>query len=260
MDNKLRTAFEDIHAGDALKERTFKAVSSRMHSAAKPRRTGFRPLAAAAACVLLLVLGGYFSYTTPVAAISIDVNPSVELRLNIYDRVIDAAGYNDDGEELLSGLSVANMYYTDAINCILSDESIADALSGGGRLEVTVACGSQDRAGRLQSCIAEQTGVATECIYCLEGGEELEAAHSAGISLGKYRAYLELKQLDPNISIEDISGLSMHEIRDMIDALSGEAGSESDGNGGSQGNGNGCGISGGDGPGTGHGGHGHGRG
>ena len=38
------------------------------------------------------------------------------------------------------------------------------------------------------------------------------------LSLGKYRAYLELKALDPAVTPDDIRDLSMREIRDLIDA------------------------------------------
>ena len=34
--------------------------------------------------------------------------------------------------------------------------------------------------------------------------------------MGKYRAYMELHNLDPNITIDDIRGLSMREIKDVL--------------------------------------------
>ena len=48
--------------------------------------------------------------------------------------------------------------------------------------------------------------------------EEINEAHSAGLSVGKYRAYLELKELDPSVTIDDIRDLSMREIRDLINS------------------------------------------
>ena len=55
-------------------------------------------------------------------------------------------------------------------------------------------------------------------------------AHEAGLSFGKYRAYLELKELDPDITPDDIRDLSMREIQDLIDSLSGGESTSSDGN------------------------------
>lgn len=47
------------------------------------------------------------------------------------------------------------------------------------------------------------------------------AAHEAGMSFGKYKAFLELQALNPDITAEDIKDLTMRQIRDMIAELSG---------------------------------------
>lgn len=62
------------------------------------------------------------------------------------------------------------------------------------------------------------------------GNGSAHGAHEAGLSFGKYRAYLELKELDPEITPDDIRDLSMREIQDMIDSLSGEDSASSDEN------------------------------
>lgn len=49
---------------------------------------------------------------------------------------------------------------------------------------------------------------------------EVAAAHSLWLSYRKYKVFLELQTLDPNIAIEDIMELTMRQIRDMINALS----------------------------------------
>lgn len=54
---------------------------------------------------------------------------------------------------------------------------------------------------------------------CAGNSDEVAAAHSLGLSYGKYKVFLELQALDPDITIEDIRGLTMRQIRDMINAL-----------------------------------------
>ena len=49
---------------------------------------------------------GYSWVQRPVSYVSIDVNPSIELALNRFDRVVYAAAYNLEGEEILNGLSL----------------------------------------------------------------------------------------------------------------------------------------------------------
>ena len=50
--------------------------------------------------------------------------------------------------------------------------------------------------------------------------EEITAAHEEGLSCGKYRAYLELKKLDPDVTVDEVRGMTMREIRERIETLS----------------------------------------
>ena len=89
--------------------------------------------------------------------------------------------------------------------------------------------------------------------YCAHP-DEVEAAHAAGLSYGKYQAFLELQALDPTITVEEVQDMTMREIRDRIDALSGDSEGQTQTNTGGAGQGQ---------TGSGHhseeGGHGHGR-
>ena len=80
------------------------------------------PLAAA---FLLCVGLGYFGYTynTPSNYVYIDINPSIELSVNAYEKVIDAKGLNDDGNKLLSMSDIDDKDVNDAIETILEDAS-----------------------------------------------------------------------------------------------------------------------------------------
>lgn len=190
-----------------------------------------------AACFLVLLLGaaGYFTYTTPVAAISLDINPSIELTVNRFDRVIAATGYNADGEQVVAALDLKNKSYTAAMNAVLQDDTVASYLKDDGILEVTLTSDSQEPMQNMQNCICAQTSVAAGQIYCTDRREEVEAAHAAGVSFGKYRAFLELQKIDPDVTVEEIKTLSMREIRERIAAASGE--NEQSGNGYGQGQG-----------------------
>ena len=44
--------------------------------------------------------GGTWLYFTPTMEISVDINPSIELGVNRFDRVISVDGYNEDGQAL----------------------------------------------------------------------------------------------------------------------------------------------------------------
>ncbi len=50
--------------------------------------------------------------------------------------------------------------------------------------------------------------------------EEVEEAHDVGLSYGKYKAYLKIKSLDPDITLEQVQEMTMKEIHDLIHSLS----------------------------------------
>ena len=56
-------------------------------------------------------------------------------------------------------------------------------------------------------------------VCCSASHAEVGEAHGAGLSYGKYRAFLELQALDPGITEEDVRGLTMREILDWTRAL-----------------------------------------
>lgn len=232
MDNKVKAALEQIHADDSLKEKTKTALYYRMEAFGNTRRRREHRFAAAVVCALtfVLVIGGFFSYTTPVAAVSIDVNPSVELQVNIYGKVIGVKGYNDDGVALANEVSVNHSNYADAVNRILDNEQIKSCIASDELLEITVTSGFEKRAEKMRECISDETGIDMENIYCLADQDEVKKAHSAGISFGKYRAYLELHEINPEITIDDVRDLTMREIKDMIEEQSADV-SNTEGNG-----------------------------
>lgn len=73
-------------------------------------------------------------------------------------------------------------------------------------------CGSILR--EVEGCAATHQN-----IHCHAGDIELVSqAHATGMSLGKYQAFLILQQYDPSVTEEQVQGLSMRQIRQLIDS------------------------------------------
>ena len=66
-------------------------------------------------------VGGYSIYRRPVSYISIDVNPSIELAINRFDKVVSAKGYNADGQDILQHVPLKNISYMQAIDRLMQD-------------------------------------------------------------------------------------------------------------------------------------------
>lgn len=242
MENKIKSAFDSIHADDALKSKTEDYIYTKTNGYSGRKNTARRRIVAAVVCAVILLfgIGGYSSYAVPVSAISMDINPSVEFGVNIYGRVVDVKGYNGDGVKLAQELDVKGLSYDDAVNTALDNSYVVSCLEEDNLLEVTVSSAFENKTKEMEDCIASQTDIPSENIYCLGSNEDAKTAHSQGISLGKYRAYLELAQINPDITVDDVKNLTMREIRDMINAESGENTDNSE-DAGAQGNGQGSG-------------------
>lgn len=265
FEKDFKDAFDRVHADKDLISDTKANIAKK---AAYNEKKYFSPvkrtaMALAGIMVFILAGGGYVSYAAPVSSVSIDINPSVELRMNVYDRVVGVTGYNDDGEELAESLDVKNMYCTDAINEVLQSEAVTAAQQDDGTVEVTVSSRMSNRSEELRQTICNGTPVNTQNVYCMDNQEDIEAAKEAGISTGKYRAYLELKEINPDITVDDVRNMSMREIRNMInsdDSNSNTTNATGNGNGNGNGNSSGDGNGYGNGSGNGNGnGNGHGK-
>ena len=273
MKDKFKAALDQVRADQALKENTMAFLAQRTQGFTdRPRKRAStaRRLVPAAACLVLVLLGGNWLYFTPTAAISVDINPSLELTVNRFDKVLSAQGFNEAGQALADTLDLSFADYTDVVEELLATDQITALLSGDAVLTITVVGGSDSQSARLLSGVETCTaGRENAYCYCAHG-EDMEAAHDAGLSYGKYQAFLALQALDPSVTAEEVQGMTMRELRDRIAALGGgqnaagehteSSGHHGNGNGnGVNGNGNGVGSSSnGSGQGGGSGGHGHG--
>ena len=227
MSDPWKEAFDHIHAEEALKLHTKEYLQKKVY---RPKKS-YRPLyggVITAVCLMALVFfGGYGLYMTPTAYISIDINPSMELTINRFDKVIAVEGYNDDGNQMAETADVIHMNYLDAVNKIISEEVVSGYLSADGALSLTVAGDSDSQCQRILSDMEECTSGHENARCHMGDRSEMEAAHDVGLSFGKYKAFLRLQELDPQVSAEDVKDMSMREIWDWIDRLEGETKSSS---------------------------------
>ena len=245
---RIYTAFDRIHADDALKQKTSNFLAAELRTRSHSHTMSVRRIAAFAPCFVLLLAGGggYFTWLMPVSAISVDINPSLELRLNRLDQVVSVTGYNEDGQQLADSVEVIFLNYQDALDEILESEQAEQYLNGDDAVYITVSGNNENHCQKLLSAIEDCTadGQAGQQVYCsAASGEEADAAREAGLTVGKYRAYLELQQLDPSVSAEEVSEWTMREIRDRLEELSGsETQSDSHGAGSGKQDGTGSGV------------------
>lgn len=183
---------------------------------------------AAAAAMLALIIGIGFGAGTyrlehrVVTTVSLDVNPSVELRVNRQERVLEALALNEDARTVLDGMDlegsdlnvavnavigamVRNGYITELSNSVLisvDSEKDADAKALQEKLtaEVSKMLDKREFAGAVLS----QT---------VEPEEELKSkAEEFGITVGKANLIDTIVREEEQYSFEALAELTVHQL------------------------------------------------
>lgn len=204
----------------------------------EPRRK-LRPwLAAACAALVLLGAGGggliYHQSYAVASVVSLDVNPSIELKVNRAERVISCTALNTEAAAVLfdmdGGADLKGTKVDVAVNAIvgaLVREGYMDSISSA--ILISVEDKDQDRAARLQAELvssvdsvlqtqAPGTSVLSQTLTTDAGANY--GSNSAGVSMGK--AALVQKVLDMNgagdEAFDKLAALSVEELNDLLKA------------------------------------------
>lgn len=215
MKHKIQAAFDQVTAESTLKENTAAYVLQHM----APKRAPYRPPLAAVACLVLVIAGGFWSIFTPTAEISIDINPSVVLEVNRFDRVISLDSYNADGADLVRTLDVKFLNYADAVEKIMASDQVSALLSQDELM--TIAVTGQNARQSEAICSQLQTSASVYCYHA--ESEEAAQAHHMGLSHPRYQAYLTLQEQGTPVDAEDLNNMSMKEIHDLVNGHHEEA-------------------------------------
>ena len=123
-------------------------------------------------------------------------------------------------------LDVKYKNYADALEQIANNAAIAALLSDNEIMTITVAGPDKKQSAEILSGVeAYAAGQSnTYCYYA--SSEEVAQAHEMGFSCGKYKTFLELQQLNPDIDPEAVQEMTMREIRELIDHCSDDGGED----------------------------------
>lgn len=179
--------------------------------------TSLRAKIALAACAVLIALGiggGAYAYQTPVAYVGIDINPSIELGVNYFDRVVSAEGDNADGQDILSEINVVGMTYEEALASLNDSLMNKGYLTANAAVAVTVMCDDDSRYSNLEETSQRCFSSAGQGVYCSRAtSTEHHEAHESGLGMGKYLAWRSLVDAGVDISADDVAHMTMSELR-----------------------------------------------
>jgi hypothetical protein len=110
-------------------------------------------MVASIAAVFVLASGlGYGVYKVPASYAYVDINPSIELTANIFDRVIDVKGLNNDGKSVTVAHKILNESLQDGIKDIVAGAIEEGYLKEGsdGVVVITVAGKDENKVIKIE--------------------------------------------------------------------------------------------------------------
>ena len=234
LNEKLRQAYEHATPDvlDAVlsdcNEQKGRVVSM---TTEKKKNAWLRPLIAAAACLCLLLGGGFGLKSYRVnhmvdATVSLDVNPSVELQVNQKERVLTVKALNEDGRIIVgdmdlsgSSLDVAvnaligsmlqNGYLNELANSILISVDNDDPVRGAdlqARLSAEV--------DRLLQTDSFSASVLSQTV--VRSSELQQMAEQYGITLGKAQLIQDILSRSTLHTFDELAPLSINELNLLL--------------------------------------------
>lgn len=243
MMNSFSTYMNKIKAEDELKAKTKDFVKKALANngnqiidldlarPAKQKKSAVKKLIAAAsalaACIVLSITG-YAVYHTPVNYISVDINPSVELGINLFDTVISVQSFNDDGYLLLKDHQYTNLSVQEAVNQLIQEAAQNGFIAENG--STVIALTAESNNDRTASKLVYAGGDGVNAALCSAGIDAVlytdctnielrNEASDAGLSPGKYKLIEILMALDPSITIEEYRYEKITSIMSKINEL-----------------------------------------
>ena len=179
--------------------------------------------------VILSSAGGGYAYAkTPVAYVSMDINPSVELGVNAFDKVISVEAYNEDGKKILEGTNLINYDIDNAVSTMVSNAISEGYINkdGSSAIEITTSTNKENIANKLEKSLKDVTdetlnnndvdaNIQTENVALSRRDE----ARELGITPGKLNLIQKLQELDPTINIENYKDSSVKNIQEKTKEL-----------------------------------------
>lgn len=234
LEQRLRTAAE--HAAPDPLDRILSSCDTQkgtvipMKKTPSKKKKRWAPLAAAAA-LLIMCTGVMAQWRTAAAVTSVvclDVNPSMQLRVNQKEKVLSAEALNEDARVILADMDLKGTQLNVAVNAIVGSllqngylERISSAIL------ISVEDDDAQRASRLEATLTAEVNAALENasagasvlsqVMTQDAGLETQAQENS-ISVGKAALIRRIQTLNSQLDFADLAALSVEELKQLEEA------------------------------------------
>ena len=180
------------------------------------------PLTAAFLLVLTATLTGAHMYNTEFDTVYLDINPSAELSVNRFARIIEVRYLNADAERCFGDVALKNRNVEAGLDAILG-ELDADGYLENGDLYIGVSGKNEKQAEKFLEKLethAKATQAEKGYSMAVHGekitAEQKQAAKENGMSPNKYKMIEEIIGGDDTVDVNDLRDLNMKELRELL--------------------------------------------
>lgn len=190
-------------------------------------------ISAGMAIMIFLCCFMYRTYQKPVALVCLDINPSMELEINCFDRIVNINCLNSDAEKLLQDKKLRGKKLSKAINIVITAASNNGYIENDKTTYVSVFVNSKKETAYSDILNEFKNEIYTsnkniEIISDMITDELIEEAGQISISTGKLKIIKMIQQLDSNASINDYKDYSMTSLIQRLVYLVSDENTEAD--------------------------------
>ena len=184
------------------------------------------PILAGAALALTLFIGMIGLYNENFQTVYIDINPSVALKLNRFERVIDVEFLNDDAKTLLSDTKLVGLNAQNALKTVIEACDSAGYVNDDSEIYISASSKEEKDAekllqklkGHAESMNKEQNETYAVNTYNAKKSEGKDFEKES-LSPAKYKLIHEIIDEDGRYELEDLKHKPMNELQKIKHGL-----------------------------------------
>lgn len=215
--------FDAIHASDEMKQKTLHAV---VNHRKKKKAPIILTTLACISCLFLVIAQPWKMWQEPIPPIpavysyvTIDINPSMEWKLDEQQNIVEITAYNQDANDILKQLELEGTSLKTALDMLLENKQFSSYMKKG-FLEVSVYSEDDVQCQTIQNQINQQLSqrMSQQQFHCTKlAASTHQNAQKQHMSAGKYRVIQEILAYDDTKQIEDLQPLNMRQLYTILE-------------------------------------------
>ncbi len=175
---------------------------------------------------IIALIGGFLIFNSPRNYVSLDINPSIMISTNLFDKVVKVEALNDDAKKIIEEENFYGKDVSNAINNIVkkaTDLGYVDK-NDDNVILVSTYCDNEQKREKLQQSIHKNldeklnnNGIRSLIIDTELTEEDAKKANEYGVSEAKILFVKQAINQNPDLQFEDLIYLPAKEIAKYID-------------------------------------------